>query len=172
MSGGVTGKAGDGLPMSIFTPNAIKEIVIVTATQIAKGLHGHKTPSGWMANCPAHDDRNPSLSIRERDGKVLVHCHAGCDQRSVIAALKALGLWSEGEGRIYMSNVRNVLNVINVLHVRSYSPHVGNGLARPGMQRARFPDLPADIMDIADIPDARTFRGLCRSQVARPRDNA
>jgi putative DNA primase/helicase len=46
-----------------------------------------------MAKCPAHDDRNPSLSIREVDGKVLVRCHAGCPQSAVIAALKDLGLW-------------------------------------------------------------------------------
>jgi DNA primase len=46
-----------------------------------------------MARCPAHDDREPSLSIRETDGKVLVRCHAGCDQRDVIAVLKERGLW-------------------------------------------------------------------------------
>ena len=47
-----------------------------------------------MARCPAHDDREPSLSISAgKDGKVLVRCHAGCDQRDVIAALRARGLW-------------------------------------------------------------------------------
>jgi putative DNA primase/helicase len=44
--------------------------------------------------CPAHDDRDPSLSIRDADdGKVLVRCHAGCDQQKVIAALKGRGIW-------------------------------------------------------------------------------
>ena len=44
--------------------------------------------AGWRA-VPAHDDRQPSLSIRDgEDGKVLVHCHAGCDQRRVIASLR------------------------------------------------------------------------------------
>ena len=34
-----------------------------------------------MARCPAHHDRKPSLSIRDADdGKVLVRCHAGCNQ--------------------------------------------------------------------------------------------
>jgi hypothetical protein len=46
-----------------------------------------------MAKCPALDDHNPSLSIREVDGKVLLHCHAGCAQRDVIDALKARGVW-------------------------------------------------------------------------------
>ncbi|MFG1288424.1 DUF7146 domain-containing protein [Xanthobacter versatilis] len=47
-----------------------------------------------MARCPAHDDTTPSLSISAgKWGKVLVRCHAGCDQRDVIAALSARGLW-------------------------------------------------------------------------------
>ena len=34
---------------------------------------------GWMARCPAHDDRTPSLSIAQGDdGRVLLKCHAGC----------------------------------------------------------------------------------------------
>ena len=34
---------------------------------------------GWMAKCPAHADRSPSLSVSEaEDGKILVHCFAGC----------------------------------------------------------------------------------------------
>ena len=33
----------------------------------------------WQARCPAHDDRSPSLSIRESDsGAVLLKCWAGC----------------------------------------------------------------------------------------------
>jgi len=52
-----------------------------------------------MAKCPAHDDRGPSLSICERAGKVLVHCHAGCSQLEVIEALRALGLWPERQQR-------------------------------------------------------------------------
>lgn len=42
----------------------------------------------WQARCPAHDDRGPSLSIRELDdGRVLVHCFAGCDVHSVLSAV-------------------------------------------------------------------------------------
>jgi hypothetical protein len=49
-----------------------------------------------MARCPAHDDRAPSLAIADaKNGKVLVRCHAGCDQRDVIAALRAGGAWPE-----------------------------------------------------------------------------
>jgi 5S rRNA maturation endonuclease (ribonuclease M5) len=40
------------------------------------------------------------LSLREKDGRILVHCHAGCEQGVVIDALKSRGLWPEGEGRV------------------------------------------------------------------------
>lgn len=42
----------------------------------------------WLARCPAHDDRSPSLSVREcDDGRVLVHCFAGCPADDVMAAV-------------------------------------------------------------------------------------
>jgi len=72
----------------------------MTAEAIAKALGGRKAGGGWTARCPAHDDRTPSLSIREADdNKVLVHCHAGCDQERVIAALRGRGLWVENARR-------------------------------------------------------------------------
>ncbi|MFI6496661.1 AAA family ATPase [Nonomuraea typhae] len=42
----------------------------------------------YTAQCPAHDDRSPSLSVRPADGKVLLYCHAGCDSRDVAGALE------------------------------------------------------------------------------------
>jgi hypothetical protein len=67
----------------------------MTAQTIAEALSGRKAGSGWTARCPAHEDRTPSLSIRDSDdGKVLVRCHAGCDQGRVIAALRARNLWT------------------------------------------------------------------------------
>jgi 5S rRNA maturation endonuclease (ribonuclease M5) len=41
---------------------------------------------GWAALCPAHEDRNPSLSIHVREGKILFHCHAKCTTEAVCAA--------------------------------------------------------------------------------------
>ena len=46
------------------------------------------SPSRWKARCPAHEDRSPSLSIKEvEDGQLLIHCHAGCDPASIVAAV-------------------------------------------------------------------------------------
>ena len=42
----------------------------------------------WVARCPAHDDRSPSLSIATGDdGKVLLHCFAGCGAVDVVEAV-------------------------------------------------------------------------------------
>jgi putative DNA primase/helicase len=69
----------------------------MTAETIAKALGGRKAGGAWMVRCPAHDDREPSLSVTDaRGGKVLVRCHAGCDQHDVIAALRSRGLWAIG----------------------------------------------------------------------------
>jgi putative DNA primase/helicase len=67
----------------------------MNAAAIANQLQGRKSGSDWIAKCPAHDDRNPSLSLRDVHGKILVHCHAGCEQRDVVKALKSRGLWPE-----------------------------------------------------------------------------
>lgn len=43
---------------------------------------------GWIARCPGHPDREPSLSIAEgTDGRVLLTCHAGCEAPQIVAAL-------------------------------------------------------------------------------------
>jgi hypothetical protein len=48
-----------------------------------KGRNG-----SWTACCPAHNDKSPSLAIREgEDGRVLLHCFGGCETINVIQAL-------------------------------------------------------------------------------------
>ncbi len=42
----------------------------------------------YVARCPAHEDRSPSLAIREcSDGRILIHDFAGCETEDVLAAL-------------------------------------------------------------------------------------
>jgi hypothetical protein len=42
----------------------------------------------WSARCPAHDDRGPSLTVKEADdGKILVHCFSGCSVEDVVHAI-------------------------------------------------------------------------------------
>ena len=66
----------------------------MNAEKIARALGGATRSAGaWKARCPAHDDHDPSLSISDQDGKILVHCHAGCSQDAVIGELSRIGLW-------------------------------------------------------------------------------
>lgn len=44
-------------------------------------------PGRWLARCPAHEDRSPSLSVRELDDKVLVYDFAGCGVHDILAAV-------------------------------------------------------------------------------------
>jgi len=47
-----------------------------------------KSGKGWMAQCPAHEDTNPSLSVSEGyEGRVLLKCFAGCSFRDIAKAL-------------------------------------------------------------------------------------
>ena len=65
--------------------------VHVTASVLLNRLRSVRQTGAdrWLARCPAHADRNPSLSIRELgDGRVLVHCFAGCAVQDVLAAVE------------------------------------------------------------------------------------
>jgi len=44
--------------------------------------------NGYLARCPAHNDKNPSLKLTElSDGRILVHCFAGCATHDVLSAI-------------------------------------------------------------------------------------
>ena len=77
------------------------------------------TGSGYSACCPAHDDRQASLSVTEGDdGRALVKCHAGCKIEDVCRAvcLRVADLMpSNGKPRIvseydYRDEAGNVLS--------------------------------------------------------------
>ena len=55
---------------------------------LVERLHAKRSGDGWKAKCPVHDDRDPSLSIREgSDGRALIKCHAGCQTNDILAAI-------------------------------------------------------------------------------------
>lgn len=55
---------------------------LLSRLEKVKGRNG-----SYTACCPAHDDKSPSLAIREQDGKVLLHCFGGCETGAIVAAL-------------------------------------------------------------------------------------
>jgi hypothetical protein len=64
------------------------------AAELSRALEGRRSGRGWMARCPAHNDRQPSLSIADgADGRLLLYCFAGCSWLAIQAALHAQSLW-------------------------------------------------------------------------------
>ena len=56
---------------------------LLTRLEKVKGRNG-----SWTACCPAHEDKGPSLAVRENeDGRILLHCFAGCETANVLDAI-------------------------------------------------------------------------------------
>lgn len=73
----------EGVPSGVYNE-------IMSVQKILERLeHTRKTSSDqWVAVCPAHDDRSPSLHVREKeDGRILIHCKAGCGANDVLNAI-------------------------------------------------------------------------------------
>ncbi len=78
----------------------------MSAEQIARALgNARREADGYRCRCPLadehnHGDADPSLTITERDGRVLVRCQSrhATEQGRVIAALRERGLWQAGDG--------------------------------------------------------------------------
>jgi len=68
----------------------------MTLEEIARALGARIRPGQKSVTvcCPNHKDKTPSLSLRERDGKILVTCFGGCGRMAVIQKLREMGLWS------------------------------------------------------------------------------
>jgi hypothetical protein len=67
---------------------------VTTAAEIAHALgKARREGNDWRCLCPAHSDRDPSLDVAEKDGKLLVKCWHGCSQKDIIKALRSRGLW-------------------------------------------------------------------------------
>lgn len=61
----------------------------MTADDLLPSLDGVRPagPNRWIARCPAHEDKNPSLSISETDDRILLRCHAGCTAADIVGSL-------------------------------------------------------------------------------------
>lgn len=61
----------------------------MTAEEFLSRLDGVRSRGSgrWSARCPAHPDRNPSLSVREVGTRILLKCFSGCETSEIVAAL-------------------------------------------------------------------------------------
>jgi hypothetical protein len=56
--------------------------LLLSRLEKVKGRNG-----SYVACCPAHKDKSPSLAIRESDGKIILHCFAGCQVPNIMESL-------------------------------------------------------------------------------------
>jgi len=59
---------------------------VLTILERVTGYRPMRSGDGYRARCPCHEDHNPSLSVR-MNGRLLLHCFAGCEYDAIIAAL-------------------------------------------------------------------------------------
>ena len=53
-----------------------------------QGVKKIKGSDKWVALCPAHDDKTPSLSIRQlEDSRILINCWSGCGAIDVLESI-------------------------------------------------------------------------------------
>lgn len=70
---------------------------MMTAQELTQALGGCWHGNAGKARCPCHSDRTPSMSIRDGDVGILVHCFAGCRSDDIIQALRRQGVWEKPE---------------------------------------------------------------------------
>lgn len=86
----------------------------LTAFPDAKQVGDH-----YMVRCPSHEDDTASLAIKERDGKILVHCFGGCQPEQVLGA--AGYSWSDvfsSNGYNPRFNIRDYSGALRAIHTR------------------------------------------------------
>lgn len=61
---------------------------ILTYFDVERRISG----TSYQCKCPHHDDRKASMTVSEKDGRILIHCHAGCETQDI---LEDIGLTME-----------------------------------------------------------------------------
>jgi putative DNA primase/helicase len=74
----------------------------MNAETLARALGGKRAGRQWVARCPAHDDRTPSLIIYDGKTDVQVRCLAGCTPMEIIKVLAATGRWEVAENGVQL----------------------------------------------------------------------
>lgn len=114
---------------------------------IVAGLRGKWHGSYAMCRCPAHADGEPSLSLRQGDRGIIVHCFAGCQPSDILRELRRVtpALGSP------MPQYREATGTPNVLRLWEQGVGIAGTLAQRYLQTRGLPD---------DLPDIR-FHPRC-----------
>src|SRR2546430_5676012 len=80
---------------------------VMTAARIAEVLAGRQVRShggNFLVCCPVHEDATPSLSLRDGDRGLLVHCFAGCAPSAIYRAIRLKGCKLEPSDTVKQPN--------------------------------------------------------------------
>ena len=101
----------------------------------------------YKALCPAHDDRSPSLAIKDDDGILLLHCFGGCETLDVLSAIglnfadimpdKAMGNFKKYRKPFYAMDILNIIKFEAML-VYIYASDMAKGLTLTSEDRERL----------------------------------
>ena len=124
-----------------------------SAEQCARLLNKAKrSPQGWKACCPAHEDSNPSLFLADGQEGVALVCYAGCDYRSIVQALESKGAVIGGGGSTTRSEIpRTHFQLGEYHHYWDYRDAIGRIILR--VCRWEQPDGKKDIRPLIRNPD-------------------
>lgn len=77
---------------------------------LAKFERVEKSGASYKVLCPCHADNKPSLSISEKDGKILFFCHAGCAYEDIMKKLGPIEVasydYADESGKLLYQSVR------------------------------------------------------------------
>ena len=102
--------------------------------EIIAKTNAKRSGSGYSGHCPAHDDKNPSLSFWEDGGIVRFKCHAGCSTEEI---KDALGIPSVSKGSSGNSYKQIALQAIPI-HPTGHNP-ASKYLKNRGITLDHFP---------------------------------
>ena len=123
----------------------------MTATTLLERLDGVRPtgPGRWIAKCPAHHDKRPSLAVRELDdGRVLLHDFAGCETTSILSSigLEFSALFPERNLGDALRPERRPFNSMDILRCTSFealicataAANIAQGVALTDADRERL----------------------------------
>jgi putative DNA primase/helicase len=98
--------------------------VVDSAADLSGRLQGREiSPGQFMALCPAHNDHNPSLAIKQSsDGSLLLHCFAGCDFSNIFTAVRKLG-FSINNRKVIRTGIELPKGIITINKNQQYVAH-------------------------------------------------
>lgn len=122
-------------------------------------------PGRWVACCPAHVDKTPSLAVSELpDGTLLIHCFADCTPVDILAAIGLdLGDLFPEPMKDRTGPVRGAFNAADVLECLRFEAHVAYMIAREACDGTQLSQLARDRLRLA-VSRIETGRDLANGE--------